>query len=238
MEKSKPRILFVGNSITRHAPKQEIGWLDDWGMAASSAENDFVHLLMARIKAKLPDAGYMTIQAAGWEREYESYGLDPRKGIFYNGTLVSSVEGAIEEEPSGNAPTGRLLSEILLTAREYTADVIIMRIIENVKKEYAEKYPLAPAYSNLIDFMNTGRKAEVILTTSFWAHPADDEVRKVAADRGYPLVELNNLGKQEEMMATGLFEHKGVARHPGDKGMKAIADAIWDVLEKLNCFEK
>ena len=29
-----PKILFVGNSITKHAPKADINWLNDCGMAA------------------------------------------------------------------------------------------------------------------------------------------------------------------------------------------------------------
>ena len=32
------RLLIVGNSITRHGPLAEIGWLHDWGMAASAPE--------------------------------------------------------------------------------------------------------------------------------------------------------------------------------------------------------
>ena len=38
------RVLFVGNSITRHGVKADIGWFNDWGMAATSKENDYVHI--------------------------------------------------------------------------------------------------------------------------------------------------------------------------------------------------
>ena len=39
-ESAPKRLLIVGNSITRHGPKPEIGWVNDWGMAASAAEKD------------------------------------------------------------------------------------------------------------------------------------------------------------------------------------------------------
>ena len=35
-----PRILFIGNSITRHGPRPSIGWTNDFGMAASSIDKD------------------------------------------------------------------------------------------------------------------------------------------------------------------------------------------------------
>ncbi len=46
----KPRIvkkmLVIGNSITRHGPSlEQLGWNGDWGMAATSADKDFVHVL-------------------------------------------------------------------------------------------------------------------------------------------------------------------------------------------------
>lgn len=46
-------VAFVGNSITQHAPAVErLGWTGNWGMAATSQENDYVHQLVALIAQK------------------------------------------------------------------------------------------------------------------------------------------------------------------------------------------
>ncbi len=49
--KKGPRVLFVGNSITLHGPRPQIGWTNNWGMAASARDKDYVHLLQKRIVA-------------------------------------------------------------------------------------------------------------------------------------------------------------------------------------------
>lgn len=43
--------LILGNSITLHSPCSY--WWGSWGMAASSAEHDFVHIL-ANMQDKCP----------------------------------------------------------------------------------------------------------------------------------------------------------------------------------------
>lgn len=60
------RIMFVGNSITRHGVKEDIGWNNDFGMAASCKEKDYVHLLIKAIDEKT-SARYCICQAAQWE---------------------------------------------------------------------------------------------------------------------------------------------------------------------------
>jgi hypothetical protein len=85
-------------------------------------------------------------------------------------------------------------------------------------------------YSKYVDFINGSGKAKLIVTTSFWdSTPWNDVIRAYAEKNGYPLVELSDMGGNPEMKAIGLFEHKGVAAHPGDRGMAEIAKRIMKV---------
>jgi hypothetical protein len=191
------RVLVVGNSITLHEAKPEIGWYNSFGMAASAKERDYVHLLMGKIAAAYPDAAFCIAQVAQWEQQYA------------NGSAVLPQYAA---------------------ARDFGADVIIMRCIENCHNRTLDPMVLKREYSKLVDFLKSNPAAKVILTTGFWKHYGDGVIRAIGEERGYPVVELGDLGELDEMKAIGLFEHKGVANHPGDKGMQVIADRIWEVI--------
>ena len=68
---SKVRILFVGNSITKHGPKPDIGWERDCGMAASSVDCDYVHLIVKKIMEKYdPNVSYGIAQVAHYEQNF------------------------------------------------------------------------------------------------------------------------------------------------------------------------
>lgn len=72
-----PRIMIIGNSITRHSPSPGIGWYGDWGMAASAEDKDYVHVLMAKVRERCPKATFCVVQAAVWERAYRDPKFDP-----------------------------------------------------------------------------------------------------------------------------------------------------------------
>lgn len=61
------KILILGNSITRHGPKPEIGWNYDFGMAASEPEHDYVHRLYRHLIRGGYDVQFYVRQASYWE---------------------------------------------------------------------------------------------------------------------------------------------------------------------------
>lgn len=111
-------------------------------------------------------------------------------------------------------------------ARRFGADVIVLRMVENCPGKNVDPVRFREALAELVAYLDAKGKAKVIVTTGFWRHPLDDALRAFAAERGYPTVELGDLGEDDAMKAIGLFEHKGVANHPGDLGMEQIAARI------------
>jgi hypothetical protein len=195
-EKGKgKRILFVGNSITRHGVKEDIGWLVDWGMAASAKEKDYVHRVMANVLEKDPDAAFCICQAYEWEREYKD---------------------------------GESMHSLYASAKSFKADIIIMRVIENCPIEESDKSIFKEKYLKFIQYLNPEGKAKVILTSSFWKKIGDDIIQEIAVENKLDFIYLGDLGECSDMRADGLFEHPGVAHHPGDMGMQKIAERIFE----------
>lgn len=197
-ENTGRRIMFVGNSITLHGVLKEIGWNNEWGMAASAAENDYVHILMRKVKEYEPQAAFCICQVAAWESNYKN----------------SKEKYPLYEK-----------------ARVFDADIIITRFVENCPGKDFDGEVFKKEMSDLIEFLNPSGEAKIIMTTGFWHHPGDCKIIDYGKENGFPVVLLGDLGDDDKMMAKGLFEHSGVAMHPGDLGMKTIADRIFDVLK-------
>jgi hypothetical protein len=49
-------LLIVGDGLTKNAPMPELGWNSNWGMAATSDDNDYAHLLFTIVKHACPGA--------------------------------------------------------------------------------------------------------------------------------------------------------------------------------------
>lgn len=118
--------------------------------------------------------------------------------------------------------------------REFGADEIIYRLGENVKplQNDEEEKRFADALDAFIRQINP-KGGKVYFTTCFWKNErVDRAIRTVAENMQMPVVDLNSLGEADEYMAIGLFEHQGVAHHPGDLGMERIADMIYNEMRR------
>jgi len=192
------KILFLGNSITLHGPNKGIGWDGNWGMAASSEDKDYVHLVAKALTQKdgsVPKT--MVRNIASFERQY---------GSFDTAALVKETSA-------------------------FGADLIVVAIGENVPALtnatctalFSEKT------ATLLKSIKGDGKPLVVVRSCFWANvPKDEALKKASQEIGALYLDIGALGKDEKNYARSerSFQHKGVANHPGDKGMKAIADAI------------
>jgi len=69
----------------------------------------------------------------------------------------------------------------------------------------------------------------VVVRSSFWPDPTKDELLRQACQEADAIfVDAGPLGREAANAARSerSFTHDGVAGHPGDRGMKALADAI------------
>ena len=198
------KVLFLGNSITKHGPKADIYWSGNWGMAASAEARDYVHLVAQGLAAKTNAAPEILVKnIADFERAHAGY----------------DVSGKLKE------------------AIDFHADLIIVAIGENVPalKTPEDQAAFQSSVSKLLTALKTDRQPTLVVRSCFWANTAKDEALKQAcAAAGGVFVDISALAKDESNYARSErpFKHAGVANHPGDKGMAAIATAILEALRK------
>lgn len=198
------KVLFLGNSITLHGPAPKIGWNGNWGMAASTQEKDYVHLLLEQIaKSAGGKPAVMVKNIADFERKLMDFDLK---------------EGMKQE-------------------LAFEADLVIVAIGENASalKTEEDKAKYREAFSKLLGELNNHGQPTLVVRSSFWAEPAKDQIMKQACEEaGGVFVDNSKLGSDESNFARSerKIEHAGVAGHPGDKGMQAIADLLWNAIEK------
>lgn len=198
------KVLFLGNSITLHGTAPNIGWTGNWGMAASTREKDYVHLLLDRIaKAAGGKPVVMVKNIADFERRQSDFNV----------------------------------SEGLQDELAFEADLIVIAIGENASSPKTDdaKAKYGAAFANLLAELKKRGQPTLIVRSCFWPDPAKDQImKKVCEDAGGVFVDNSKLGGDESNYARSerKIEHAGVAGHPGDKGMQAIADTLWNAIQK------
>jgi len=72
--KKQPKVVVIlGNSITVHVPSPSLGWSNNWGMAASTRDSDYVHRLIDSIHTHDPSAIIKIKEIGNFERDYQHF---------------------------------------------------------------------------------------------------------------------------------------------------------------------
>lgn len=199
-----PRVLFVGNSITLHGPRPQIGWNGNWGMAASKRDLDYVHRVQRGFALEHPDAQFCLLQVAGTiERSF----FKPDWSVERNFKWARQFKpDYIVMFFGANVPG------------EY----------DSGKMESAPARSFGAALEEFIRYVDPGLKSKVLLSEGFYTRPKlEKEKREVAAK----LPNVTIVGMEDirnEPAARGRYNH------PGDYGMELIANRFLEYLKKLS----
>ncbi len=198
------KVLFLGNSITLHAPAPAIGWTGNWGMAASAQEKDFVHLLTADIAGAAgtkPETKVRNI--ADFERGYDTFDIEKefQEELHFNAELVIVAIGENVAEPATDEARASFAAAFA-------------RLLSVLKQH--------------------GQPAIFVRSSFWPNQTKDHILRKASADAGVTFVDIAKLGGDKSNAASSerKIEHAGVAAHPGDKGMKAISDEMFAAIRR------
>lgn len=193
------RVAVLGNSLTLHGPAPDIDWHGNFGMAASSEERDFVHLLQARMGSAFGTKPELFVRnIADFERNHQTYEVDknlqeladfrPDLIIFAIGENVSPIQ-----DEKGELLYQASCKRLFQFASKLQPRAIVVRGT----------------------FWNDPAKNRAM-------HSAADSVGAIFISLEGLDQDVANFAKSEKE-----FKHEGVAGHPGDRGMFQIAEKIW-----------
>ena len=204
------KLCIIGNSITWH-PITDYWW-GTWGMAASVREKDYAHLILERAKKSNPQCTLDYFNFAEWETASTSSARS---------ALLPNLDTHLSVQP----------------------DCVIIRLSENIQS--AGLATLEADYKTLIQYIRAKvPNAKIFSGGSFFktSDNRDDLINAACAAENVSFSYQSQLDIAENRSVIGAqvygddgqwhtVNHTGVASHPGDKGMQAIADIFINQLE-------
>lgn len=206
--------LALGNSITLHEITSY--WWGFWGMAATRRANDWVHQLLSKLQELNTNCvEYAVNMASTFEQS----------GVYDLQQIISS------EKATGHTD--------FQTIDLSTIELVIVRIGENGLASQA-------LVENLIESIKTNCPlAEIVVTGMFWTNATKESYLQgaaIAKDCAFVQINQYDTAAYKERLGNQVYgddgqlhtiDNSGVANHPSDAGMAAIADSIYSVLTKV-----
>ena len=197
--------LAIGNSITKHDITSY--WWNEIGMAASDADHDYFHRVLKKLEEMHGNVMGVACNLYGWE--VQSHDRDEALSLL-----------------------DKYLSPEL--------DLIIVQLGENA----SDLTTFQSDYLSLLNYIKAkAPNARILVISDFWYNSNRNELKENAArEAGAEYVSLDGITSHEEYYCglgatvydrdgnAYIVEHNGVAMHPGDEGMQAIANRIIAVL--------
>ena len=198
--------LAIGNSVTRHLPNED--WWSDAGMAASTPDHDYFHLVTEAIREAHPDEEVCSfaVNLVQWEHQAND-----------------RAETYIHIDP-------------YLSSR---LDLVTIQLGENAEDLTTYRQDLSELIRHI---RGTSPESRIVVIDDVWYGDAHSSDRRLAAEEnGCAFVDLEEIRDNPEYIAgmgqlvygrngaEHVIEHEGVAKHPNDLGMEAIAEGILNV---------
>lgn len=194
--------LAIGNSITLHE-FATYWWDDDRGMASSRDDKDYVHLVENYLKNNQSEVMMHATNFATWETQ----GTDRAEFLGLLNKYLSNKINLITIQLGENASN--------LDSWETDFEELITYVQDK-----------APG-------------AEILVIGDFWSKGERYALKEKAANaKGVTYISLEGVKDNKDYFVglgayvedsegnMHIIEHGGVAAHPGDKGMEAIAERI------------
>ena len=178
-ERASRRVAFIGNSITRHGPNAKINWTNDCGMAASSAEKDYVHQCAKLLEKEVPGGSYKLINVADTlERKFMLPGWKPEQ---YFSNMKAFRPDVVIIFCGANVP------------KEYDAN------------PGSSARCFGTAVEALARYVGTA-KTRYLISEGFYVRPALDAEKKAVAERmGAVFVKMDDIRQRDD--THGRFNH-------------------------------
>ena len=171
----------------------------------------------------------------GWNTDWGMAATAEEKDYAHQ--LYAKICGALKQEKAPELKLVRVSDETHMkgwdSLKGNDADVIVIQISDNYRgKQNAEEFQ--NNYSQMIRDLRGDRDPLIVCLTNWGGGKKNEMIRAAAKENNVLSVDLAPLAANPENKAgsEGHFTHNGVNWHPGDRGMAAIADATFAVIEK------